>query len=106
MRELSILFWLVESITVYLIINAFGITEIGILKIIPIYSTAIILGFVSFIPLGTGVVEGSLAGFLKFQGVDISISLAIVIIIRLFTRWYPMIIGFISLKKNGGLKLD
>ena len=102
---LSISFWLVESITVYFIFRALDITEIEFIKIIPMYSSAIILGYVSFLPLGTGVVEGIFAGFLKYQGIDISIALAGIIAIRLFTRWFPIIIGFMSLKKWTRLKI-
>jgi len=80
---LSALFWLVESFTVY-----------------------IMLGVLSFLPLGIGVVEGSLASFLTLQGIDVSIVLTLVIIIRIFTRWYSVSAGFIALKLSGGLKKD
>ena len=83
--------------------SRFGINGIEIFEIISMYSTAIILGFVSFLPLGTGVVEISLASFLNQKGVELSMGLTVIIIIRLLTRWYPVIIGFIALKKNGGL---
>jgi len=100
---LSISFWVLESITVYFVMSRFGINGIEIFEIISMYSTAIILGFVSFLPLGTGVVEISLASFLNQKGVELSMGLTVIIIIRLLTRWYPVIIGFIALKKNGGL---
>ena len=103
---LSALFWLVESFTVYLILLSFGIESIEILKIIPIYTTSIMLGVLSFLPLGIGVVEGSLASFLTLQGIDVSIVLTLVIIIRIFTRWYSVSAGFIALKLSGGLKKD
>ena len=100
---LSILFWLVESITVYLVLLALGIDSVELLKIIPTYTTSIILGVASFLPLGIGVVEGSLAGFLTLMGINISISLTLVIIIRIFTRWISVSVGFIALKLSGGL---
>lgn len=100
---LSILFWLMESITVYFVLLAFGINSVGLLKIIPTYTTSIILGVASFLPLGIGVVEGSLAGFLTLLNIDISISLTLVIIIRMFTRWFTVSVGFIALKLSGGL---
>jgi hypothetical protein len=99
---LSILFWLVESIAVFFIMNGYGITTVQILDIIPTYSSAIVLGFVSFLPLGTGVVEGSFATFLQSYGVEFSISFSVVIIIRLFTRWFGICVGLFALKKNGG----
>jgi len=100
---LSTLFWLIESIAVYLVLLAFGINSVELLKIIPTYTTSIILGFASFLPLGIGVVEGSLDGFLTLMGIDVSISLTLVIIIRIFTRWISVSVGFIALKLSGGL---
>ena len=100
---LSISFWILESIIVYFVMSKFGINGIEIFEIISIYTTAIILGFISFLPFGTGVVEISLASFLNQKGVELSTGLTVIIIIRLLTRWYPVIIGLIALKKNGGL---
>ena len=100
---LSMLFWLIESISVYFVLSSFGIIEIEFLKVIPTYTTSIMLGILSFLPMGIGVVEGSLAGFFSLQGIDVALSLTIVIVIRLFTRWYPVSFGFISLKLSGGL---
>ena len=99
---LSMVFWLIESISVYFILSSFGITEIEFLKVIPTYTTSIMLGILSFLPMGIGVVEGSLAGFFSLQGIDVALSLTIVIVIRLFTRWYTVSFGFISLKLSGG----
>ena len=100
---LSMLFWLIESISVYFVLSSFGVTEIEFLKVIPTYTTSIMLGILSFLPMGIGVVEGSLAGFFSLQGIDVALSLTIVIVIRLFTRWYGVSFGFISLKLSGGL---
>jgi len=100
---LSISFWVLETIIVYFVMSRFGINGIEIFEIMSIYTTAIILGFISFLPFGTGVVEISLASFLNQKGVELSTGLTVIIIIRLLTRWYPVIVGFIVLKKNGGL---
>jgi len=99
---LSTSFWFIESIAVFFIMHAYGITTVQILDIVPIYSSAILLGFVSLLPLGTGVVEGSFGVFLQNYGIEITTSFAIVVIIRLFTRWLGISIGLFALKKNGG----
>ena len=101
---LSVTFWFIESATVFLILIAFGITDIEFLNVIPTYTTSILLGILSFLPLGVGVVEGSLVGFFSLQGIETSLAFTVVIIIRLFTRWYPVSVGFIMLKISGGLK--
>ena len=61
------------------------------------------LGVISFLPLGIGVVEGSLAGFMSYQGLEISSALTLVVIIRLIVQWLPITAGFISLKIIHGL---
>jgi len=100
---LSMLFWLMEAISIYFVLLAFGVETIGFLTIISTYTTAIMLGILSFLPLGLGVVEGSLAGFLTVHGIDVSLALTIVIVIRVFTRWFGVSFGFIALKLSGGL---
>ena len=100
---LSILFWLLEAISIYFILLAFGVDAIDFLTIISTYTTSIMLGILSFLPLGLGVVEGSLASFFTMHGIDVSLALTIVVVIRLFTRWYGVSFGFIALKLSGGL---
>ena len=103
---LTIIYWLIEAIVVYFVLLAFGIDSIEFLKVIPTYTTSLVLGFLSFLPMGLGIVEGSLASFFSLHGVDVSLSLTLVIIIRLFTRWYGVVVGFFALKFSGGLSLD
>ena len=100
---LSMLFWLLEAISVYFILLAFGVEVIGFLAIISTYTTSIMLGILSFLPIGIGVVEGTLTSFFTIHGIDVSLALTIVIVIRLFTRWYGVSFGFIALKLSGGL---
>jgi glycosyltransferase 2 family protein len=101
--SLSTLFWFVECIAIYLLLLSFGIFTVDLLTLLPMYSSSIILGVISFLPLGLGVFEGSLAGFLNLNGVNITISLAVVILSRIITRWYSIIVGLIVLKITHGL---
>ena len=103
---LTVIFWFIEAVVVYLVLLSFGIENIEFLKVIPTYATSLMLGFLSFLPMGLGVVEGSLASFFSLQGIEVSLSLTIVIIIRIFTRWYGVAIGFLALKLSGGLTFD
>ena len=95
---LSTLFWILISSAVYFIIVAFGIEIFEIFAIWTMYTNSIMLGFVSFLPLGIGVVEGSFAGFMAYGGIDMSVALTLIIIIRLIVEWIPIGMGFISLK--------
>ena len=103
---LTIIYWLIETIVVYFTLLAFGIDSIEFLKVIPTYTTSLMLGFLSFLPMGVGVVEGSLVSFFSLQGIDISLSLTLVVVIRLFTRWYGVVVGFFALKFSGGLSFN
>jgi len=101
---LSILHLLIESTAVFLILYAYEINLVQITDIIPMYSTSILLGFVSFLPSGIGVVEGAFSAFLNLRGIELSLALPVVIIIRLMTNWFGVLVGSIILKINGGLK--
>jgi len=97
------IYWLLESLGVYYVLVAFDINTINYLHLVAIYASSLILGAASFIPGGLGVVEGSLVGLLNFQGVELSQAFVLVVLIRIFTLWYSVIVGFISLKLSGGL---
>ena len=97
------IFWLLESLGVYFVLLAFGIDIIDYFSVVSIYASSLILGAASFIPGGLGVAEGSLVGMLNAQGVEISMAFVLVVLIRIFTLWYGVIAGFISLKLSGGL---
>ena len=96
--SLSVGFWFIESLIAYFVLLSFGINGLKFLNVIPTYTSSIILGAASFLPEGIGIVEGSLAGLLALQGVDISVALALVVLIRIFTLWYNVLVGFIALK--------
>ena len=103
---LSAIYWIIESISVYFILLSFGINTIDFITIIPIYATSMILGVVSFIPGGLVVTEGTLAVLLNLHGIEISLAMSAVIIIRIFTLWYPVIVGFFALKLTGAFKIN
>jgi uncharacterized protein (TIRG00374 family) len=102
---LSISFWLIESLIAYVIFLSFGIKDFEFLQLATTYTTSIIIGVVSFLPMGIGVVEGSLAGFFSYQGIELPLALTLVIFIRIFTRWYGVIVGFILMKIVGGFSI-
>lgn len=103
---LSITFWLIESFVAYLIFQSFEIKDFEFLQLATTYTTSIIIGVASFLPMGIGVVEGTLAGFFSYQGIELSLALTLVIFIRIFTRWYGVIVGFIFMKIIGGFSIN
>ena len=95
---LSVTFWFLDSIIAYLTLLSFGINVIDYFVLMSIYTSSIILGVISFLPLGIGVVEGSLVGFLSLNGIEFHLATAVVVFIRFFTRWIGVMAGFIGLK--------
>ena len=103
---LSVLFWIIEAVQIYFIMLAFGIDTIGFFTLIPTYTTSIVLGFLSFLPLGIGVVEGTLTGFLTYHGLEFSLATTLVVFIRIFTRWISISIGFVALKLTNAFSVS
>ena len=95
---LSVIFWILDSIIAYLTLLSFGIDIIDYFVLMSIYTSSIILGVISFLPLGIGVVEGSMVGFLSLNGIEFPLATAIVVFIRFFTRWIGVMAGFLGLK--------
>ena len=100
---LSVCFWLLIGISSYFVLRAVGIDNLEIIKVVSIYSSSIIVGAASLIPGGVGVAEGSIAGLLNLSGINLSVALALGILIRIFTLWYGVVAGFVALKISGGL---
>lgn len=96
-------YWLLESLGVYFILVALDINGLSYLNVVSTYTSSLILGAASFVPGGIGVTEGSLIGLLNYQGVEIAETFMLVVLIRVFTLWYSVAIGFIALKLCGGL---
>ena len=62
--------------------------------------------FYNFIPRGIGITEGALAGLLTTQGIDISTALIVSVMIRVFSLWYGVLVGFFALKFAGAFDIN
>jgi len=102
----SVLFWLIESIIVFFILKSFEINAFDFFRITSTYIASIILGVLSFLPEGIGVVEGSLLGMFNVIGIETSLTFTVVVLIRVFTLWSSVVVGLISLKLCGVLSLN
>jgi len=99
---LAITYWFIISIAVYYTLMAFDINILDYLEVLAIYATSVLLGAISFIPGGIGVTEGSITGLFTLNGIDVSTALILSIMIRIFTLWYSVGVGFVLLKFTGG----
>jgi len=84
-------------ISVFLVFKLFN-NDIDIFTSSLIYFSSLVAGLLTFIPCGMIITEAGLLGLsLKF-GFDLSTATVLVILIRLLTFWFPVFIGFFSLK--------
>jgi len=84
----------IDGIAIYLGFLALGL-DFGFMESFVTVYTANILGIVSFIPGGFGVVEASLLSFLLQAGFALSAASSVVLITRLSSAWFQIILGFI-----------
>lgn len=84
----------VDGIAIYLGFVALGI-DFGYMESLSTVYTANILGMVSFIPGGFGVVEASLMSLLIKSGFVLSVASSMVLITRFSGVWFQIILGFI-----------
>ena len=103
---LSIIFWVIQGGAVYFILLALGINELNFFIATSSNAISVLIGALSFMPGGLGVTEGSMGGLLSLQGIEFSFALIAAVIIRIFTSWYTVIIGFIALRISGGFSLS
>ena len=93
------------SFAVLFVLKSLSIDSLGFAEIASTYASSLFLGALSFLPGGLGITEGSFAGLLNLQGISLSMAVVIVIIVRLFTLWFGVVIGFIALKLVGGFSI-
>ena len=97
---------LLEAVGIYLILLALGIDVASYFELASTYSMSVILGAISMSPGGIGVTEGSFAGLLALHGLEFSTALVVAVIVRFFTLWYAVIVGFIALRLSRGLNVN
>ena len=102
---LSLLYWLSISFAVFFILKSLSIDSLGFAEITSTYVSSLFLGALSFLPGGLGITEASFTGLLNIQGISLSMAIVTVIVVRLFTLWFGVVIGFIALKLVGGFSM-
>lgn len=93
----SILAWGIESLAVYMIFQGFKI-ELDFPIVVLIFTLSTIIGGLSMLPGGIGVTEGGMLGLLLLYNIDYTVAFGLVLMVRVFTLWFSVIIGIIFLK--------
>ena len=86
-----------EFARLWVVALAFGFF-LNPLQVSIVFSLAIVAGLISQIPLGIGIMEGSLTYLLQEMGVDPISSVSIVLTDRIISMYYALILGFVFSK--------
>ena len=86
-----------ELLAIYIIFISFDF-HLNFLLVSQITLTSLLLGYISFLPNGIGVTDGSFIGLLTQNGVTISMATALVLTIRFIGLWFKTGIGVLALK--------
>jgi uncharacterized membrane protein YbhN (UPF0104 family) len=86
-----------EFLRLWVVALAFGYF-LNPLQVSIFFSLAIIAGLISQIPLGIGIMEGSLSYLLQEMGVAPISSMSIVLTDRMISMYYALILGFVFSK--------
>jgi uncharacterized protein (TIRG00374 family) len=94
---LSLCGWGAEGMALYVLLGGFGQSVSFSLAVI-VYSSATLAGALIPVPGGLGVVEGLLRkGLVGWGHVALGTATASMILVRLSTLWWAVVVGFIAL---------
>ncbi|PLW80698.1 hypothetical protein C0585_01260 [Candidatus Woesearchaeota archaeon] len=91
----TMIYYVFMFFSVFLVSRSLGINFSPII-IFSIYSLSLIIGAISMMPGGVGVVEGS-SLILLMNYIDNSLAIALIFLIRFLSLWMTTFIGFVAL---------
>jgi len=89
---IGVLAWFAEGYGLYIVLARLG-ADTPVLLAAGIYGVSVLAGAVSFVPGGLGGTELVMGSLLVLAGVDAPIAVSAVIICRLATLWFAVVIG-------------
>ena len=94
---IALVSWIVQGFVLHLIFQGMGI-ELGILETMFIYAFPTVLGIISQLPGGIGAEEGGMMALMLVSGIDAGLAAASIILFRVLTLWFGLVMGIIALK--------
>lgn len=88
----STIAWAMESLSLFVIFQSLGL-PVTMLEANFIYCVSTLVGALSMLPGGIGSAEASMIGLLDFLGISYGAGLPAVILIRLCTLWFAVLVG-------------
>ena len=88
--------WFAEGLALWVILKGIG-SDIDLVRALPIYAAATLVGAVTALPGGLVGTEGSMLAFLQQSGVTRAGASAGTVLIRLVTLWFAVLVGLLAL---------
>jgi len=63
-----------------------------------IFVISSLIGAISMLPGGLGITEGGMIGLLLFQGIDYTEAFSVVLLVRIATLWYSIMLGLLGMR--------
>jgi len=89
---LSVFSWGLESVSMYIIMKGLGLPG-TFLEANFVYCFSTIIGALSMLPGGIGGTEASMMGLMSFMGISYESALPAIILIRVCTLWFAILVG-------------
>ncbi|NNC65825.1 MAG: flippase-like domain-containing protein [Gammaproteobacteria bacterium] len=93
---LGLIAWAAEGYGLYIVLERIG-ADVPALVASGIYGVSILAGVASFVPGGLGGTEVAMGSLLALSGVSAPLIVAAVLICRLATLWFAVLIGLVCL---------
>ncbi|HLC50914.1 MAG TPA: lysylphosphatidylglycerol synthase transmembrane domain-containing protein [archaeon] len=93
--SISMVSWFFECLAFWIVLQSMG-ANVDILGAVFVFAFSSIFGSILVLPGGVGAAEGSFYVLLTVLGVTTSVALAAIILIRLLTLWYGVLVGIVS----------
>jgi uncharacterized protein (TIRG00374 family) len=88
--------WFAEGLALWVILKGIG-SDVALVRALPIYAAATLVGAVTALPGGLVGTEGSMLAFLQQSGVTKAAASASTVLIRLVTLWFAVAVGLLAL---------
>ena len=88
--------WFAEGLALWVILKGIG-SDIDLVRALPIYAVATLVGAVTTLPGGLVGTEGSMLAFLQQSGVTRAGASAGTVLTRLVTLWFAVLVGLLAL---------
>ena len=88
--------WISEGLALWVILEGLD-SQISLLRALPIYAAATLVGAVSALPGGLVGTEGSMVTLLQQSGIVRGVASAGTLLVRLATLWFAVALGLVAL---------